>query len=299
MTAVAIQTTPVPDARFIATQTGLVGYILFNRHIATSEAMLVNAFQQFQDAEVSDLILDLRYNGGGFLDIANETAYMIAGSQADGQTFDELEFNDKHTVFNPVTGAPLAPSRFLSRTRGFSTQAGINLPSMNLPRVFIITGPGTCSASEAIINGLRGIDVQVIQIGSATCGKPYGFYPFDNCGTTYFSIQFKGVNAIGFGDYTEGFSPANAPGLAGEALPGCYVEDDFSRPLGSSAEGRLAAALQHRLDGSCPPLPDVTDMNAEVRNRTSILRPSTSDDRIRRPFIEANRIMAGPREPSR
>ena len=56
----------------------------------------------------------------------------------------------------------------------------------------------TCSASEAIINGLRGVNVQVIQIGSITCGKPYGFYSQDNCGTTYFSIQFKGVNAAGF-----------------------------------------------------------------------------------------------------
>ena len=58
----------------------------------------------------------------------------------------------------------------------------------------------TCSASESIINGLRGVNVQVIQIGSTTCGKPYGFYPEDNCGTTYFSIQFKGVNAAGFGE---------------------------------------------------------------------------------------------------
>ena len=58
------------------------------------------------------------------------------------------------------------------------------------------------------MNGLRGVGVEVIQIGSTTCGKPYGFYPTDNCGTTYFTIQFKGVNDAGFGDYSDGFSPA-------------------------------------------------------------------------------------------
>ncbi len=67
--------------------------------------------------------------------------------------------------------------------------------------MFVLTGPNTCSASESIINALQGVDVEVIQIGSTTCGKPYGFYPQDNCGTTYFSVEFKGVNAKGFGDY--------------------------------------------------------------------------------------------------
>ena len=91
---------------------------------------------------------------------------------------------------------------------------------MNLSRVYVLTGGTTCSASESIINGLRGVDVEVIQIGSTTCGKPYGFYPEDNCGTTYFSIQFKGVNAAGFGDYADGFSPSNTSGAAARRVPG-------------------------------------------------------------------------------
>ncbi len=93
--------------------------------------------------------------------------------------------------------------------------------------MFVLTGNGTCSASEAIINGLRGVDVQVIQIGATTCGKPYGFYPQDNCGTTYFSIEFKGVNAKGFGDCADGFSPATPARLPAQ-LPGCSVADDFT-----------------------------------------------------------------------
>ncbi len=126
------------------------------------------------------------------------------------------------------------------------------LPTLSLPRVFVLSSPNTCSASEAIVNGLRGVGVQVIQIGTTTCGKPYGFYPADNCGTTYFSIEFEGVNAQGFGDYPDGFSPANTVSSPGVALPGCSVGDDFGHELGDRDEGRLAAALAYRLDQGCP-----------------------------------------------
>jgi hypothetical protein len=70
----------------------------------------------------------------------------------------------------------------------------------------VLTTAGTCSASEAVINGLRGIDVEVNLIGGETCGKPYAFVPQPNCGTTYFAIQTQGVNNKGFGDYADGFS---------------------------------------------------------------------------------------------
>ena len=56
-----------------------------------------------------------------------------------------------------------------------------------------------------------GIDIDVRLIGDTTCGKPYGFLPEDNCGTTYFTVQFKGANAKGFGDYSDGFTPSIAP----------------------------------------------------------------------------------------
>ena len=116
----------------------------------------------------------------------------------------------------------------------------------------VLTSSGTCSASESIINGLRGVGVQVFQIGATTCGKPFGFYPEDNCGTTYFSIQFQGVNAQGFGEYTDGFSPSSSASATGAAVPGCVVGDDFNHALGDPAEGRLAAALRYLADRSCP-----------------------------------------------
>ncbi len=120
--------------------------------------------------------------------------------------------------------------------------------------MFVLTGPDTCSASESIINGLRGVNVQVIQIGSTTCGKPYGFYPQPNCGTTYFSIEFQGFNAQDFGNYPDGFSPANTTPavLPVEAqLPGCSVADDFTHNLGDPLEGLLSVALAYRTNPTC------------------------------------------------
>ncbi len=167
--------------------------------------------------------------------------------------FETLQFNDKHPTAKPVTGQPLSPTPFHTTAQGFSTPAGQALPTLNLPRVYVLVGSGTCSASESIINSLRGVNVEVILIGSTTCGKPYGFYPTDNCGTTYFTIQFQGINAMNFGDYTDGYSPANTASNPGELLPGCSVADDFSNSLGDQAEARLAAALDFRdSPGTCP-----------------------------------------------
>jgi len=92
-------------------------------------------------------------------------------------------------------------------------------------------------------------------IGATTCGKPYGFFGQDNCGITYFPIEFQGVNAKGFGDYADGFIPAGA-GVTANNLPGCEANDDLGHPLGDPVEGQLAAALAHRASGNttCPPL---------------------------------------------
>jgi carboxyl-terminal processing protease len=254
MVSADVTSTPVQNVHTITAPNGsLVGYMLFNDHLATAESELVSAFTQLQSAGVQDLVLDIRYNGGGFLDIASEVAYMIAGpGPTTGQTFELSQFNSKYPTFNPVTGATITPTDFHSTTQGFSTTAGQALPSLNLARVFVLTTSSTCSASESIINSLRGVNIQVIEIGSTTCGKPYGFYPADNCGVTYFSIQFQGINALGFGNYPDGFTPQNTVATEGVLLPGCSVADDFSHALGDAAEGLLASALSYQSNASCP-----------------------------------------------
>lgn len=270
-----ITSTPVQNVSVIDTDTGRVGYMLFNDHIATSEQQLIDAVDLLKEEEIVDLIVDLRYNGGGFLDIANELAYMIAGDASIGRVFDELQFNDKHSTVNPVTGRLLLPTLFRSTARGFSAPAGTTLPALDLPRVFVLTGGGTCSASEAIINGLRGIDLEVIQIGSNTCGKPYGFYAMDNCGTSYFTIQFRSVNAKGFGDYSDGFSPSSdVETPTGTPLPGCNVADDLGHMLGDPEEAKLATALAYRDSGVCPePTVSARRLSVQQSGEGQLIKP--------------------------
>ena len=251
MTSAQIDSDAVPETRIIDTDSGKVGYLLFTDHILTAEQKLVDAVTQMRNANVTDLVLDLRYNQGGFLYLANQMSYMIAGSGVSGQTFSSLQFNQKNPGVNPVTGGAVSADAFLTTTTENATPAGAALPTLELPqpRVFVLTTSSTCSASEAIINGLRGVDVEVIQFGSTTCGKPYGFYPQDNCGTTYFTTQFRSINADGFGDYPDGFSPANSTeSTVGVTLPGCQTVDDYT-PLGEPTEPMLAAALAYRENG--------------------------------------------------
>ncbi len=252
LTAGTVVSDPVQSVKVVDGAMGRkVGYMLFNDHIATAELALVNGVRELSAQNIDELVLDLRYNGGGYLAIASQLSYMIAGETATaGRIFELLQFNDKHPETNPVTGDPLLPNPFYDETLGFSAAPGQPLPTLDLNRVFVLTGPNTCSASEAIINGLRGIDVEVVQIGATTCGKPFGFYPTDNCGTTYFSIQFQGVNDKGFGEYADGFTPVGS-GDAGVEVTGCQVADDWSKPLGDIGEARFAAALNYINTGSC------------------------------------------------
>ena len=251
MTSANVVNVPVQHVTALDTPTGKVGYILFNDNLSQAEKGLVDAITQLKADGITDLVVDMRYNGGGLLDVASELGYMVAGSAATiGKTFEKATFNDKHDPsVDPVTGQTNTPTLFPSTAVGFSAPAGSPLPALNLTKLYVLTSANTCSASESVINGLRGVDVQVFAFGLGTCGKPYAFYPQDNCGTTYFNIEIKGVNQKGFGDYPDGF----VPGGAGDTgVPGCAVNDDFGHALGDPAETQLAAALAWRANGTCP-----------------------------------------------
>jgi carboxyl-terminal processing protease len=242
MSAQQITKTPVQNVRTIATASGNVGYMTFNDHNLPAEGQLVSAFQTLAAANVSDLVLDLRYNGGGFLYIASQVGYMVAGAaRTANKTFERLQYSDKRAN---DTNDPDSNTPFFSTASGFDntgTTENAALPTLSLNRVYVLASPGTCSASESIVNGLRGVGVTVVLVGGTTCGKPYGFTAKDNCGISYFPIEFQGVNDAGFGNYADGFAPTAT----------CNVPDDLSRALGDSSEGMLAAALSHRVSGSC------------------------------------------------
>ena len=245
--------TPVPIAKVItATDGAKVGYLLFHDHIVPAEQQLIDAIKLLKAGNVTDLVLDIRYNGGGYIYIASELAYMIAGpTQTTGKVFERYTYNAKRAADTDSADSRLGflnTSCLLDANYNCTDQSA--LPTLNLSRVHVITRPGTCSASEAVINGLRGADVDVRQIGGTTCGKPYGFTAKDNCGNSYFPIEFKGVNDKGFGDYAAGFTPG---GSGTTHLPGCPTADDLGKPLGDVTEGMLATALAYRANGSCTP----------------------------------------------
>jgi C-terminal processing protease CtpA/Prc len=241
VTSATVTKQPVPTTMVIDNAGSKVGYVVFNDHIASSEQKLIDAVNTLKAAAVTDLVLDLRYNGGGYLYLASELSYMIAGSsRTNGKVFEQLQYNSKRS---DETNSDDAKTPFFSTScildANFNCSNQQPLPTLNLSRVTVITTGSTCSASEAIINGLRGIDVEVRVIGSTTCGKPYGFTAKDNCGISYFPIEFKGVNAKGFGDYADGFTAS------------CPASDDFDHAMGDTDEGMLNAALYNLQHDAC------------------------------------------------
>ena len=276
LTSTSITIAPVQNVTTFSQGDAKIGYFAFTDHIQSAEKALFDAITQLKSEGISDLVLDMRYNGGGYLAIAAELAYMIAGpTRTAGKTFERLSFNDKYPTMDPVTKETLTPLPFVDVGVGFTVTENTPLPHLDLPRVFVLTTADTCSASESVINSLAGIDIDVIQIGQTTCGKPYGFYPTDNCGTSFFAIQFQGVNNKGFGDYADGFTP-------GALLKnGCIASDDFNHALGDPAEGLLAAALAYRANGTCSAA--ATARSATTRATGSVLH---------KPLWLQNRIVA-------
>ena len=294
-----ISVTPVQNVKVLNTDNGKVGYFQFNSFIVTAQEGLIDAFDTFVEENVTELVMDLRYNGGGRLALASQLSYMVAGpNQTNDATFETLRFNDKNPTTNPVTGQSISPTPFYSTVIDYNEGLLTNtlLPSLSLTRVYVISTDATCSASEAVMNALRGIDVEVVQIGSTTCGKPYGFYPTDNCGETYFTIQFQGVNNKGFGDYADGFMPTATPNFDFE-LPGCEVEDDFTTSLGEPEEGMLAATLEYAATGSCPVVVSgngIADIKALRSDQSALvdesLIPIDTPETRRNNFVLQNKI---------
>ncbi|MDO5101889.1 MAG: S41 family peptidase [Lautropia sp.] len=218
-----------------------VGYLVVKSFNLPLEGQLQKALTALKDKGVKDVVLDLRYNGGGYLYQSAQLGYMLADpALTRGRVFERLKYNDKRGADSNRQESTI---RFLSTATGRAgsgTKAGEALPNLGLKRLYVLVGADTCSASESLINGLRGVDMEVVLIGETTCGKPYGFTARDNCGMSYFPIEFVGVNAKGVGDFDDGFKPD------------CVVPDDFAHQLGNADEGLLAAALHHRQYGACP-----------------------------------------------
>ncbi len=216
--------TPVAGSAVFRTGGGRqTGYLQVKDMITQSLAPLDDAFAQFKAAGVVDLVLDLRYNGGGLVSTGTTLASYIAGDRGRGLAYASLLYNDQRAATNNQRFPFESPTAALS-----------------LPRVVVLTGRRTCSASEQVINGLRGAGVEVVAIGEATCGKPVGFLPTSNCDRTYSIVNFESVNARNEGRYFDGLAPT------------CAVSEDFRVAQGGNADPLLQAARGFIDSDSCP-----------------------------------------------
>jgi len=204
-----------------------VAYMAYHEFIIPSETVLDRVFREFIAAGARELVLDLRYNGGGNVFMARGLASMVGGSRVNGQTFADFRYNARNAARNWL----------LPMTTNLGLLPGP--PLEGLQRVFIITSPDTASASELLINALRPF-MPVIVVGDTTFGKPYGFQPRTECGTSFNLVTLESFNARGEGGFTAGIAPQ------------CPVPDDLDRELGDPLEARLAAALHYVRFGACP-----------------------------------------------
>lgn len=271
--ASTVQENPVPLVSTVTTPQGTqAGYLLFNDHSAGAQDKLITAVQSVRSLGLRELVLDMRYNTGGYLYVAAALASMLSGPQANGRVFEALRFNDKRTAEEPSSIYSFEGQ--LEYSEG-TYPVGYPLPRLDLQRLYVLTSEDTCSASESLVNGLRGIDLQVILVGETTCGKPYGFNRKNNCGRAYYPIEFQGVNAKGFGNYTAGFAPT------------CAASDDLGHALGQVQEGLLAAALHHIDNGVCAPASSTWGLKAQSRGTAPSLQLSeprrTPHGRLLRP----------------
>jgi hypothetical protein len=165
----------------------IVGYIVFDAFIADAETELNEAFDFFIKTGVTELVLDLRYNGGGDLTIAQYLAGIIGGNLANNGPFAKLTCNNKHQAANQT----------FNITKNDRT--------MNFTRLFTITTAGTASASEDLINGLTPY-MNVYLIGSKTDGKPTGMYTFTSTALNFvlIPITYQVTNKDNFGGFYTG-----------------------------------------------------------------------------------------------
>ncbi|MEW6323369.1 MAG: S41 family peptidase [Acidobacteriota bacterium] len=215
-----------------------VGYIFFRNFVRPSFDALDEAFAALREAGVTELVLDLRYNGGGLVDVAVHLGSLIGGSVNEGRVFAEYRHNDRNT--------------HLDKALRFTRPEA----ALNLERLVVIASGASASASELVVNALRPY-MPVTLIGDTTYGKPVGQYGLAFCDKVVAPVSFVLVNADGDADYFEGLRAD------------CPAPDDLDHDLGDSREGSLAEALTFIRTGACtaPPASEPQRLRATERPR--------------------------------
>lgn len=203
---------PVYVTNVIEVEDKRVGYLMYNGFFSNYETQLNQAFGQLKAANVTHLVLDLRYNSGGSVDTATRLASMITG-QFNGQVFARQVWNQKVMNFFNETNPEQLINRFTNQIGNGNT-----INSLNLNKVYVLTTGLTASASELIINSLKPY-IDVVQIGTITVGKNDGsitLYDSPTFGTNNrnpnhrYAMQplvLKIADKNGNGEYQDGLEP--------------------------------------------------------------------------------------------
>ena len=192
----------------------VVGHLVFKGFIGPSNAELDSAFTFFNSAGVQQLILDLRYNGGGRMDVTGKLASLIAGPATDGKVFVKYRHNNKRGDYD--------------NELNFEAEAN----ALNLNQLIVIASRGTASASEVIINGLKPY-INVVVIGDNTYGKPVGMHTWTYDDYAFVPISFALLNASNVGGYYDGL-PADS-----------YIEDGLAWDFPDKNENRFKEAIYY------------------------------------------------------
>lgn len=216
---------PLPQYRVIDRPGGAsYGYVELVTFISTAEPTFAEVFQTFRQAGVTDVIIDLRYNGGGLVFTTELLGDYLGGGVAPGTVFSRTLFNANNAFFN--------------RTEFFEAIGN----SVNLSRLVVIATGNTASASELVTNAMyphAGVSI----VGSTTLGKPVGQLGIEFCDKILRPTSFETVNADGDGRYFDGL-PAD-----------CAAADDLMVPIGDDADPNIVAALALLDNGACPVAP--------------------------------------------
>ncbi|MGD1839812.1 MAG: S41 family peptidase [Thermonemataceae bacterium] len=225
ITAINIKVDGIVYQEVLEVEGTKVGYLVYEIFLndEASIAGLLEVFATFKAQGVTEMVLDLRYNGGGSVAASLNLGSHLAPASAMGEVFVRQTFNERYTAEN----------------ESLLFEEKIN--NLNLSRLFVITTGSTAAASELIINGLRPF-MSVFTIGGQTSGKNVGSFAILNEAIDYLflPIVFESQNANGNADYANGFTPD-------------FTEiDDLERDFGDPQEASLAAALYYIENGSFP-----------------------------------------------
>lgn len=185
-----------------------IGYLSYLGFEMEYDAELIEAMEYLAAKGITDLILDLRVNGGGSVNTSTMLGSMLLSEEYVGKTYATLKRNPKNKLF---------PAEYLNDDC-LITKNGLgdefknkDLPNLDLPELWVIASNSTASASEMVIKGLEGLDVPVHIVGKTTNGKNCGMdvmeKTFGSYIYTYAPITFMNFNAKGDNDYADGIKP--------------------------------------------------------------------------------------------